>query len=145
MDCVNLRLPAVSLSSLNPGRTLSGSPTLPCFFVSLVMQHFALLSASPLPGHFVNLHRGDQLSDPIRLRAPGHFEALPGGKLVTWHPEEGHSQSQQLSGFWDHVIMSLFDMSSCYPPITKLWKLNFTCQTQFTRQELLKVWWRCEH
>lgn len=64
---------------------------------------------------------------------------------VTWHPEEGHSQSQQLSGFWDHVIMSLFDMSSCYPPITKLWNLNFTCQTQFTCQELLKVWWRCEH
>lgn len=83
--------------------------------------------ASPLPGHFANLLCGNQLSDPIRLRAPKLFETLPGGKLVTWRSGEGHS----------HVIIRLFDATSL--------KLSFTCQTQFTEPGgASQSLWRCE-
>lgn len=57
------------------------------------MQHFAIVNASPVAVRFVNLHHEGWLSDSIRLRAPKVFEALPGGKLVTWHPQEVHNYS----------------------------------------------------
>lgn len=40
------------------------------------------LSGDTSPHHLLNLHRRDQLSDPIRLGALKCFEGLPGGNYL---------------------------------------------------------------
>lgn len=69
---------------LRPWQTLSRSPTPP---LSLAMQHFLLPSTSPQS--FYEFASGGSAVRPHQAPSSKHFEALPGGKLVTWRPEEG--------------------------------------------------------
>lgn len=117
-----------------PNRTLPRSSLPPN---SSVTQGSALLNASPLPGHLVNLCRGDQLSDPVMLWAPKRFEAPPGGitcDLATRRKGLTFSTVVKFSGSRHYECFLLETVCKSYLSLVKHWHFLATAAQFFFRK-----------
>lgn len=110
---------------------------------SSVTQGSALLNASPLPGHLVNLCRGDQLSDPVMLWAPKRFEAPPGGitcDLATRRKGLTFSTVVKFSGSCHYECFLLEAVCKSYLSLVKHWHFLATAAQFFLESLYLLKW-----